>query len=251
MKRNEFFVYILWCFGLTWLCYGIIIANSYLGFFPEITNKIIGALGTFAPTFAVIVLLKKYGEVSERKNICQFIFDLPNRISTYIILLVFLLWRLLVFIICGDIKHAEPFYMVFPIFIMQLLFQGGFEEPGWRGFLQPYFDKKFNLFFSVILISVIWTIWHIPLWFIPDSAQSQMSFLIFFLQILVNSCSLATIIKLTKSVAFCMIYHAWCNTVFLIIPFNMNIGIVAAYSIEAIASLIVCLLYNKKMRTMA
>lgn len=43
-----------------------------------------------------------------------------------------------------------------------------------------------------------------------------------------------------------MIYHAWCNAVFLVIPYNLTVGIIMAYTIEAIISIGVCLIYNKK-----
>ena len=248
LKRKKLLVYLLWCFGLAWGCDGIVILNAYFEVLPNFVIDVIGAFGAFAPTIAVVILLKKYGAIGERKNIWQFILDLPKRIGPYGILFAFLLWRFLVFWFSGDRAQAQPLYILFPILLVQLFFQGGFEEPGWRGFLQPYFEKKYPLVLSILLVSVVWSLWHIPLWFVPGSAQSQMSFAIFFLQILVNACSLAAILKLTKSVVFCMIYHAWCNAIFLVIPFEMSAGMIVAYVFEALASLALCLIFNKKGR---
>ena len=246
MKRKKLIIYLIWCFGIAWICDGIVILNAHFEFLPGFILNIIGALGALAPTLSVVILLKKYGAIGSRKNILHFVLDFPKKILPYIILFAFLLWRFLVFWFTGDTTQAQPFYMLFPILLAQLFFQGGFEEPGWRGFMQSYFEKKYPLILSIVLVSIIWSVWHIPLWFVPGSAQSQMSFLIFFLQILVNTCSLAAILKLTNSVVFFMIYHAWCNSVFLVIPFEMNTGIIAAYTFEAVASLILCLIYNKR-----
>jgi len=246
MKRKELIAYLLWCFILTWIFFGIRIANSYIEFLNEFAANIVNALGAFMPTMTVIILLNKYDSINGRRKIYQFVCDFPQKISTYGFLLLFMLWRLSVFIINGDMSQARPLYMLAPVILIQLLFQGGFEEPGWRGFLQPYFDKKFPFFISVFFVSVLWAVWHIPLWFVANTAQSQMSFMIFYAQILINSFTLAAILKVTNSVVFCMLYHAWGNAVFLIIPFEMNLGIMAGYSLEAAAAIILCLIYSKK-----
>ena len=36
------------------------------------------------------------------------------------------------------------------------------EEYGWRGFLLPALMKKFNLFYSSIILGLIWGCWHFP-----------------------------------------------------------------------------------------
>ncbi|MEJ2241762.1 MAG: type II CAAX endopeptidase family protein [Candidatus Bathyarchaeota archaeon] len=37
------------------------------------------------------------------------------------------------------------------------------EEPGWRGFLVPQLQTRFNPLKTGLIIGVIWTIWHLPL----------------------------------------------------------------------------------------
>ena len=69
-----------------------------------------------------------------------------------------MLWRLIVFMINGDMRQAGPLYALVPLVFIQIFFQGGFEEPGWRGFLQPYLEKRYSFIVSVILVSVIWAI---------------------------------------------------------------------------------------------
>lgn len=46
------------------------------------------------------------------------------------------------------------------------------EEAGWRGFLQQYFEKSttVRLFKSALVVGVIWSFWHTPLWFITGSS---------------------------------------------------------------------------------
>jgi membrane protease YdiL (CAAX protease family) len=45
-----------------------------------------------------------------------------------------------------------------------MLFQGGgLEEPGWRGFALPFLQKRYSPLRSSLILAVLWTIWHWPL----------------------------------------------------------------------------------------
>lgn len=55
-------------------------------------------------------------------------------------------------------------FLTFPYLATQsILFFG--EEYGWRGFLQEKMQKKFGKRMGVILLGIVWELWHIPLWF--------------------------------------------------------------------------------------
>lgn len=41
------------------------------------------------------------------------------------------------------------------------------EEYGWRGYLQPLLQEKFGKRWGVILVGILWQIWHVPFYF-PD-----------------------------------------------------------------------------------
>ena len=251
MNRKKLMTYLIWSFGLTWICDGMIIASHYLHLELDILRDILNALGAIAPAVAACIVLKKYNITEERKPIWRFIFDFPKRIWAYVILFGFMFWRFLVFYLNRDIAGSDSAYMLFLWLIVMLLFGGGFEEPGWRGFLQPYFEKKYPFTISILCVSTIWAVWHIPLWFIPGSAQNEMNFILFFFQLFVNACSLAAILKLTKSVVLCMIYHAWGNAVFVVILIELNIGIIIAYALEAVIALVICYVYDKRNREKA
>lgn len=45
---------------------------------------------------------------------------------------------------------------------------GGLEEPGWRGFALPQLQRRFSPVRSSLVVGVLWTFWHWPLfWFDP------------------------------------------------------------------------------------
>lgn len=50
-------------------------------------------------------------------------------------------------------------------FFCTFFFFGGNEEFGWRGFLQKEMQKKYNPLITALLISFIWSLWHLPLYY--------------------------------------------------------------------------------------
>jgi len=48
-------------------------------------------------------------------------------------------------------------------FGMTLLAQGGNEEIGWRGFMQPELQKRFSPMVAALIVSIFWSLWHLPL----------------------------------------------------------------------------------------
>ncbi len=61
-----------------------------------------------------------------------------------------------------SIQETLPLYAL--IFTLTALAQGGNEEPGWRGFLQPELEKRFSPLAAALWVSVAWSLWHLPLY---------------------------------------------------------------------------------------
>jgi membrane protease YdiL (CAAX protease family) len=52
----------------------------------------------------------------------------------------------------------------YPLTFIAVFFGGGplGEEPGWRGFALPRLQKRFGPLWGTLLLSVLWTCWHLP-----------------------------------------------------------------------------------------
>jgi membrane protease YdiL (CAAX protease family) len=63
-----------------------------------------------------------------------------------------------------------------PYLIFMILMGGGQEEFGWRGYALPRLEQRMGLWRANIFLGIIWSCWHIPLWFIPGTGQTFMNF---------------------------------------------------------------------------
>jgi membrane protease YdiL (CAAX protease family) len=75
-----------------------------------------------------------------------------------------------VFIVLGGstIVPEQPigFPLLMSIFLSLITGAMG-EELGWRGFLLPRLQQRYNALVSSLIVGVIWAIWHLPLWSLP------------------------------------------------------------------------------------
>jgi membrane protease YdiL (CAAX protease family) len=56
---------------------------------------------------------------------------------------------------------------------------GGLEEPGWRGFAQARLQKRHSALAASGIVAVMWVVWHLPLFVIPGTSQSEFPFVPF------------------------------------------------------------------------
>ena len=67
-----------------------------------------------------------------------------------------------------------------PILLGQIFFQlfSGpvSEEAGWRGITLPRLEARYNALLSSLILGVIWTCWHIPLFFLTGATQMSIPF---------------------------------------------------------------------------
>jgi CAAX protease family protein len=72
-----------------------------------------------------------------------------------------------------DWSQLKPLSSVVPPFIMLTIFAGMGEEFGWRGFALPRLQARYNALTASLIVGVLWSIWHIPLFLTKGTIQYE------------------------------------------------------------------------------
>ncbi|MFC7138121.1 CPBP family intramembrane glutamic endopeptidase [Halobaculum litoreum] len=82
-----------------------------------------------------------------------------------------------------DPTRLPPVGTVVAIAVSTFL-RGGLEEPGWRGMALPLLQKRLNATVASVVLGVVWTTWHLPLFVTAGSSQAGSSLLVYGLGVL-------------------------------------------------------------------
>jgi membrane protease YdiL (CAAX protease family) len=207
-------------FGVTWLFW----FGAYFNDAPASARLIM--LGTAAPSVMGIFFTVGFGGKPELQALFRSAlhYKAPRIGWVYATLLfpVVLLCACAVFAVTGGILPSAQF----PLWFLPLAFFYIFicmgplgEELGWRGFLLKRFLPEWGVIKSGLIVGLIWSAWHLPLFLMPDGIQNELAKM--GLGIAVSGYFLyTTCISLLMSVLYdrtdgnlllCMIFHTVCN----------------------------------------
>lgn len=111
-----------------------------------------------------------------------------------------------------------------PLVIMMLgiaistLTQAG-EEVGWRGYALPRLAQYVGLGGASLGLGVVWAVWHLPLFVLPDSGSTGQSFLVYLAHVMALSVVFAFLYWRTDgSLLLVMLLHSAVNNTTGIVP---------------------------------
>lgn len=204
--------YLIYTFSFSWLFWGIaiLLTQTQIAPFGNPLMLIPYMLGGLSPAICEIYIMKKFSSKEEYRTFIKSIINPRHNMVWYILII------LSAFIFCflptlfGGAKMVQPIYMAFIEFPFMII-GGGLEEIGWRGFLQPALQRKMPAFKSTLIVSIIWAVWHLPLWFIVGTNQTSINFISFLITAMALSFVLASLYNATQSIFLCIVMHAFIN----------------------------------------
>lgn len=111
----------------------------------------------------------------------------------------------------------EHWYVALPLLFIINIFVGGplAEDIGWRGYILPKLGARVGLLNASLIIGVIWALWHLPFFLLPQGAQvvGGIPFIWFALLTTGWSVLFAWVFTNTReSILLPVLYHAAINT---------------------------------------
>ncbi len=105
-----------------------------------------------------------------------------------------------------------------PLFLVLALTDGVGEELGWRGFALPRLLSQHNALAASMILGVLWTVWHLPLFWTVGAPLYQQPFWLILLDTLAKSVIFTWVFLHTRgSVLLAALLHAATN-LFLVSP---------------------------------
>ena len=222
-----FIITFIWSWVI-WILVALILNDvfSISADLPDKAKTPILALGAFGPLAGVMLTLpKERGKGANREYLRTFLdFRLGWRayIFSFMVLggLNFIAWIVPEFFGHDRLPMLLPsLWIFFPYLIMMILFGGGQEEFGWRGYAMPRLEEKYGLWIGNLILGTVWGCWHLPLWFIQGTGQTYMPFGGFVLFTIGSSYILSWIMNLARNKPFAGLYaHGISNALIPVIP---------------------------------
>lgn len=234
--------YLVFTFIITYLFWGFDIILSRLGLYEHPTYNIgiiFYVIAACAPAITGYIFMKNESEKSGLRYLLKSFFKFNYLILEILLIVIFIVIRFGIPFLFGDVIIIGNFWQVIVFTPVMLLF-GGFEEIGWRGYLQPVLEERFGLFVATLINSAIWIVWHIPLCFIKGTYQYSGDYLLFAISLIGSAFSLAAINKVRGNVIACILFHSLCNAIVSYgISINDGVGIVVSAGIQIIFAIVV------------
>jgi CAAX protease family protein len=144
------------------------------------------------------------------------------------------------------VDPSNPIWMIIPLFLATFITSGMGEEFGWRGYVLPRLQVKWNALTSSIVLGLLWAAWHIPAFIIPDiSPLYQRNFLEWVPLILLSSFIITWIFNNTKgSVLAAALMHASLNTSVVVLPTYTSLWYY--YGILLLAVILIVIIFGPK-----
>jgi membrane protease YdiL (CAAX protease family) len=103
-----------------------------------------------------------------------------------------------------------PSVLLQSVFILFLVATA--EEFGWRGYALPRLQARHNALISSLILGVVWALWHLPLFFNPDTSYSNTPFWVWMVFLLPYAIVLTWVYNGTGgSLLMCLVLHAVVN----------------------------------------
>jgi len=223
-------------YALTWACF-ITVARISHGLAPAsppftLASGFLVFLGTFAPSLVALGLTAHDEGLPGVRALLRRMFQWQVGVRWYVFAIVYLpAIKLCVALVHRVVTSSWPrfgtesWFIIMAAIVISTPFQAG-EEIGWRGYALPRLADRLGFAWASIVLGLIWSTWHLPIFFIRGADKYGQSFPVWTLQVVGLSVAIAWLYVHTKgSLLLTMLMHSAVNQTVGIVPSaNSNPG---------------------------
>lgn len=222
VRRHPILAFVALAYALTWAltipfayCFRVVLDQEFapwlLVFFPA----------PFGPTFAALIMAWKLeGREGVHRLLARFKIWRVGGLVWLVALFLFPLVVLVAVAASGAGTtvfakfHPEGLAMIPVLWLLALPFGPLPEELGWRGWLLPRLQGLMSPFRASLIVGVVWTFWHIPMYWFPGAAIPA------FLELSPKSVFLYLLLIVGEAVLFTALFNRTSGSVLLAIVFH-------------------------------
>lgn len=199
-NRNQVLIFIALVLGLSYLIFWGPIALLQLRTANLIEGKIYNLpafisflVGGFVPSIVGLFLTGIYDHKSGIKELFKSAINLKIGFKTFVLIIIcpitIGIMQLIINRLTGGSFDYNEFIKQLPSILPLLILGPISEEFGWRGFLQKRVNNKFPPLLGSLVIGITWSVWHLPLFYMPGTSQHDfnMPFMPFMISVISSS----------------------------------------------------------------
>ena len=234
MKRH-WKKFIIFTFLLTYVCHGALAILNNQGVIQLLSfpGQLLYILGGSSPTVMAFLVVHRFYSGDEKKAFYRSLVNFKQPFFYYAFALLTPIVLGMIFLLIAYLLGNPAYTQVssplqFFVFFFPAIIFGGLEEVGWRGFLQERLSNKIKPLPLATIIGLIWAIWHLPMFLIPDLGNSPAGYIPFVLQGIVFSLVLTYLFSVTASIPLVVFCHAAINaagSIGLLMPFENRLDV--------------------------
>lgn len=174
--------FVILTYAISWVFWGPMIVTG--------EHRALLILGTFGPVAAALALTARdagrAGVGSLLRSLRAWRVDARWYLFTFLAPPVIVLAAIWLHVLLGGDRPAfnDPagLWLVVPVFLYVLAFSVAGEETGWRGYLLPRAQGRWGALVASLGISIVWGLWHLPLFFVAGNLHEELPLSLFLLQ---------------------------------------------------------------------
>ncbi len=240
-------------YSITTLICTAIVGAVIIFAFPSggLVSSILFIFINLLPMIAAFVFSKAEQEVT---GICDFLkqnFFQKESFAAYMAAIMIVVIYYGVSAILGNVNFTGAPFSAVLAYLPWTILQGGLEEVGWRWYLQSHLNIKNSFVMKMLAISVIWFLWHIPIYMLPWITSASSNYFIFYLLILGNTFTFGAVRELSKGSLPCVLGHMFIDSLAVamlvqsdVIPIAVLVAVEIALSMISVS--VVC--HNRRKR---